>query len=249
MMKMIDIETLEDIPVAVLAEIARQRANIYHILSVTYSRPVNEALLKVFRSWSTLEAELPAGSLPEMMKFGLKKAASWLGDVDSQPSSNCLTALELEFVRLFRGVRREFSPPPPYESVYVDSGFLYGQSTEKVNRKYQQYYLKGRNNEPPDHVAIELDFMRFLCEREAEDWQSSGEASRLLEEQYGFLREHLVMWVPALCANIRESCETDFYSGVADLTEGWIYCDQEIIKGVIDMGKRDRQPENARRHT
>jgi TorA maturation chaperone TorD len=57
----------------------------------------------------------------------------------------------------------------------------------------------------------------------------------LLEEEDVFLNEHLASWVGAFCENIRRFDTTGFYGGLADVTEGWIYCDQKIIKGLGEL--------------
>ncbi len=215
------------------SELALSRARIYGILATVYSRPAGDAEFDMFRHWWSTEAELPEGSLPQIVRRGLRKVKTWIEVDGSQPSHERKSALESEFVRLFRGLRRGTSPPPPYESVYVDGGHLYGVLTDDVSRKYQQFNLKVQNNEPPDHLALELSFMRYLCKKEAEARSSNQAVRNWLEEQNEFLHKHLVQWLPIFCESIRKSCESRFYSGVADLTEGWILCDQEIIRDLI----------------
>ncbi len=225
-------------PVATLqgrSELAGSRARIYRTLSITYARPADEHLVELLRPWGTLETELPQGALPEIMKRGLRKIWIWLERCGSQPSEELLTALVAEFTWLFRGLNRFHSPPPPYESVYLDEGLVYGASTERVIQRYRRFRLKGQNNEPPDHIALELDFMRFLCEREALAWQTEGGGQDLLKEEDAFLSEHLARWAPAFCENIRMSDTTGFYDGLADVTEGWICCDQMIIEGLTEL--------------
>lgn len=216
------------------SELALSRARVYGILAAIYSKPVGDAELDVFRQWWSIEAELPRGTLPKIMVHGLEKVRSWLEDDDPNTPDKRKAALGSEFIRLFRGLRRGPSPPPPYESVYVDGGVLYGPSTDRVGQKYQQFNLKILSNEPPDQLAFELDFMRFLCEKEAEARSTGQSVQDWLAEEEDFLGEHLAPWLPAFCERIRESCETLFYSGVADITEGWICLDQEIIKGLIE---------------
>ena len=216
------------------SELALSRARVYEILAAIYSKPVGDAELDVFRQWWSIEAELPRGTLPKIMVHGLEKVRSWLEDDDSNTPDKRKAALGSEFIRLFRGLRRGPSPPPPYESVYVDGGALYGPSTDRVGQKYQQFNLKILSNEPPDQLAFELDFMRFLCEKEAEARRTGQAIQDWLAEEEDFVREHLAPWLPAFCEGIRKSCESLFYSGVADLTEGWICLDQGIIEGLIE---------------
>ncbi len=170
-----------------------------------------------------------------MMKRVLRKIGIWLERRGSPPSGELLTALGIEFLQLFRGLNRFHSPPPPYESVYVDRGLLYGSSTDRVAQKYRRFQLKGQNNEPPDHIALELDFMRFLCEKEAMAWQTEKRGQDLLKEEDAFLNEHLARWVPAFCENTRRFDTTGFYNGLAEVTEGWIYCDRRVIKGLVKL--------------
>lgn len=219
----------------VCSELAESRARIYRTLSMAYARPADEQLLGLLRAWGALERQLPQGAVPGMMKRGLRKIGVWLERHGPQPSDELLAALGVEFTRLFRGLSRLHSPPAPYESVYLDGGLLYGPSTDRVTQKYRLFHLKGQNNEPPDHIALELDFMRFLCEREALAWQTEKRDQDLLEEEDAFLNEHLASWVGAFCENIRRFDATGFYGRLADVTEGWIYCDQMIIKGLTEL--------------
>lgn len=216
------------------SELALSRARVYGILAAIYSKPVGDAELDVFRQWWLILVELVQGNLPELIIRGLGKIQSCLEDDDSNTPDRREATLQSEFLPLFRGLRRGSSPPPPYESVWVDGGFVYGPSADRVGQKYRQFNMRILNNEPPDHLALELYFMRFLCEKEAEARSSGQSVQDWLREEEDFLREHLVTWLPAFCEGIRESCETLFYSGVADITEGWICLDQEIIKGLTE---------------
>ena len=212
-------------------ELAESRARIYGILASVYVRPLDAQLLELLRIWG--ETDLPPGAVPRMMKRGLRTLRIWLKRRGSPPTEELFTALSAEFTRLFRGLNRFQSPPPPYESVYLDNGILYGASTLRIIEEYRQFRLKAKDNEPPDHIALELDFMRFLCEREAKAWENEEGVRNLLQYEYVFLTDNLAGWVPAFCENIRKFDATGFYDSLADVTEGWIYDDQTIIKGLI----------------
>ena len=213
-----------------LPHLARSRAQIYGILSTVCGGLPGEQLVRLFSSWNVSE-QVSRESLPLKMKRGLKQINTWLEKRGSEPSE--IAALETEFTRLFRGLGRSQSPPPPYESVYLDSGLLYGPSTQRVADTYRRFRVKGQNNEPPDCIALEMDFMRFLCDREVAAWET-GNAQELLKEEDAFLHEHLASWVPAFCENVRRFDTGVFYTGLADLTEGWILCDQQIIWSILN---------------
>lgn len=208
-----------------LVGLARNRAKIYALLSTAYSKPPDGRLTELFTNWTRLPEQFPP-----RMKQGLSKLKAWFERAGNPPSSTLLTKLETEFTRLFRGLSPLYSPPPPYESVYRD-GVLYGPCTQEVVRWYHRYQLKGNNNEPPDHISLELDFMRFLCEQEEQAWKN-GDGYHYVEEEKSFINEHIMKWVPCFCEKIREFDISDFYIGVADLTEGWLECDRKIILGL-----------------
>ncbi len=212
--------------------LAESRARIYRTLSIAYARPADEQLLKMLRFWGALETEIPSAALPAIMKKGLKRLTVWLEKHGFDSAQ--VTALDVEYTRLFRGLNRTNSPPPPYESVYGESGLVFGPSTDLVIREYRRFQLKGQANEPPDHIALELDFVRFLCEQEAQAWGEDEGGRGFLEDELRFLEEHLAGWVPTLCENIRKFDTTGFYSALSEVTEGWILCDRAIIQGLMD---------------
>ncbi len=214
--------------------LAESRARVYKVLSMAYAGPPDPELVELLGAWVVLRAERPRGTFSGMMGRGLRRIAAWLERHDPGRSKESLDGLGVEFTRLFRGLTRSQSPPPPYESVYVDGGLLYGASTAHVAQEYRRFNVKGRDHEPPDHISVELDFMRFLCEREAEAWRTGMGHQDFLEEEDAFLNGHLARWVPTFCQNIKKFDTTGFYSGLAEVTEGWIYCDQKIIEGLKD---------------
>ncbi|OGO21817.1 MAG: hypothetical protein A2144_09580 [Chloroflexi bacterium RBG_16_50_9] len=215
-----------------LTQLAQSRARIYGTLSAIYTGLPGEQLVKLFSAWCASE-QVPGQMPPSGIKIGLNTINSWLEKHGSTPSE--IAALETEFTRLFRGLGREKSPPPPYESVYLDSGLLYGPSTQRVADIYRRFQIIVKDNEPPDYIAVELDFMRLLCEKEALARQSQDDGVReLISAENDFLREHPVAWVPAFCESVRRFDITSFYAGVADVTEGWILNDQVVVRDLLN---------------
>src|SRR4030067_1305947 len=200
-----------------LPHLARSRVQIYGILSTVFGGLPGEQLVRLFSSWNVTE-QVSREFLPLKIKRGLKQINIWLEERGSEPSE--IAALDTEFTRLFRGLGRAKSPPPPYESVYLDSGLLYGPSTQRVADIYRRFQIIVKDNEPPDYIAVELDFMRLLCEKEALARQSQDDGVRdLISAENSFLREHPVAWVPAFCESVRRFDITSFYAGGAGVTE------------------------------
>ncbi|MBI2851115.1 MAG: molecular chaperone TorD family protein [Chloroflexi bacterium] len=187
------------------------------------------------------ERELDRAIPSPRMLQGARSLAVWSEQEYTQPSDGFIANLAAEFTRLFRGLSRFNSPPPPYESVYVDGGALYGSSTSDVINRFRQFGLAVQDNEPPDHVAFELDFMAFLCEQERSCWETGGSGQQWLQEESSYLNEHLIRWVPEFCQKTREFDKTGFYHALADITEGWIRYDQVVINDLSMTASRSEE--------
>lgn len=65
----------------------------------------------------------------------------------------------------------------------------------------------------PDHLGVELQFMAYLCRREAEAWQN-GDALQAQEwrlRQERFVQEHLLSWLPKYSERLRQVNAHPFY--------------------------------------
>ncbi|NOZ72273.1 MAG: 4Fe-4S dicluster domain-containing protein [Chloroflexi bacterium] len=87
-------------------------------------------------------------------------------------------------------------PLPLYESLALN-GRLMGAAAQEVARIYRQYGLEP-DGELPDAASVELAFLAFLVEAEAEAHLlgATAEAQRLRQEQHQFLNEHVLAWLP-----------------------------------------------------
>jgi len=115
--------------------------------------------------------------------------------------------LAADYASLFLGIGRH--PAHPYESVYLE-------------------WFK----EPDDHVAIELEFMAYLClkVKEAIDKQDIEEGVRMFEVQNDFLSKHLKAWVPQFCDDIiKGSSKYDFYQAIGEITKRYIVLEERTV--------------------
>lgn len=106
------------------------------------------------------------------------------------------------FVANYEGI-----PCPLYESAYLgkephSTGWLLSQ----LEKEYREMglSLSPALKEPPDHAAVELAFMAFLCSQEAEHWSSrrAVEAVQLMRQERAFLASHLTWWFPELARRV-----------------------------------------------
>lgn len=176
----------------------RSRAQQYRFLASVYLAPPTDQLLVDLKKLG-----LAAGDDPE--------------------------AIRREYDNLFVVPLGQYTTP--YEAVYRDArevagekvrGLLMGPSTVDAIQRYREAgaEMDKTIKELPDHIGVELAFMQFLCEREAEAVEA-GDASladNYRDRRTGFLRDHLVPWVPLLAEKIRRNGRLRFYKELASLT-------------------------------
>ena len=126
-----------------------------------------------------------------------------------------------------------------------ESAYRSDKSALEVMETYREEGVKLPEGckEPPDYLGFELDFMRFLCSREAEAWMGGDvdRALELLEKQEKFLREHLDSWIPSFCEAALKRAETSFYKGVLKLVKGFIRQDRLLLEEVLREAGNPRQ--------
>ncbi len=119
---------------------------------------------------------------------------------------------------------------PPYESLYnyplSDKPRLWGTATAEVQGLYGSVGITLDEEIeliPPDHLSAELLFMSYLIER------------RFTEQQKFFLENHLLVWVPDYCDEIKRIARTSFYGRVAELLTDFILDECEEFGIGTDM--------------
>lgn len=111
----------------------------------------------------------------------------------------------------------------PFESLYNyplgEKPALWSRVTGEVQDFYRSagIMVDEEIDLAPDHLSIELLFMSYLVER------------GLTEEQKRFLNEHLLVWVPLFCDELRQHAVTGFYREVADLLREFLSSDYEEL--------------------
>jgi len=152
-----------------------------------------------------------------------------------------ITRLGVDRTRLYRGLKRGYGPPPPYESVYQDSHTVMAGSALQVKKAYSDrgYLPPPIGNEPPDYVGIELDFLRFLCSAEAAAWRSrdKNKAQEYMNTEYDFINNHVVSWIPRFYDEVLTHAREDFYRGIARLTTTYIILEAERLGSLISKDK------------
>ena len=197
-------------PTASTADAVR-RAEAYRLLAMAFAYPDTEDLVLLLRDAETTARAAAQGALADM-------AAGLLQKLDGAAAG--------EYNRLFaQGVA-----VTPYETSYVASDK--GAQLGLLAALYEAFGVRsrGEESESPDHIGSELEFLSFLCLKEAvhgQDETTEGQEAHtaVRAAQEVFLREHLGCWVHAFSARVLKETRHPFYSFAAHLLTDWIDAD------------------------
>jgi TorA maturation chaperone TorD len=227
-------ETLEE-----LIPANDNRQAVYSFLTRMYSTEITKETLKDIAEKRSLWLRL--GEDPEVggtkIAEGFNSLAEFAASLKESEFDKVLLELAVEYAGLFLGVRH--LPPHPSESVYTSEQRLIMQKArDEVLEIYMSMGLEklDKFREPEDHIAMELQFMTYMCGKTSEALKSgnNAQAKKYLEVQRDFLNEHLAKWVPMLAADILKGAKREFYKAVAKITEGYVQWDKEVVLEMID---------------
>ncbi len=196
---------------------AAARATLYSLLAQALNYPDSDLVESLCRSGYTEEIAEALNVLgikgPEDDLHTLEKECS----DRSAKKADLLLELEKDYTWMC------FASKPRrlvylFESVY-NEGKLFDESTFRIARLYYEAGLKVEEDFrlPPDHIAVELEFMAFLCFKEAEGIESGDSKTRdyAAELQKRTLDEHLRRFALTVAENLGKHAKTGFYQTTA----------------------------------
>lgn len=221
-------------PSSNLSQLMRQRQTIYAFLKRIYEKELSRELLRSmpFKMKPLLAL---ADSLPDSKsQNAVRQLIKFTDAIPSQNFDELWTKLAADYARLFLSIHK--TPPHPSESVYRD-GVMMQFSRDEVLSTYWSFGIDKKTDftEPEDHIAVELSFMMFLCEKAQQALQKGkvAEASKYLHSQQNFLEQHLLKWVPKLVDDIITAGRTPFYKSLATLTREFLEMDVFAIRDIL----------------
>ncbi len=208
------------------------RRNLYHLFSRLFQKEVDQAFYDQLRA-ITFPSHREENALTEF-----KDALLRLNEYFEYDAGESLDDLAADYAKTFLGAgSAQGAAAFPYESVYTSPKHVMMQ--DAWNQVCDIYESKGieRNEESADlledHIAVELDFMAFLCD----ETSRFTETLAGLEEQKEFLNRHLLNWAPGFCLDIKVHADTEFYRMVGQLTTGFLQLDSFILDQMINARK------------
>ena len=181
----------------------KAQINFYNFFSTFFrEKPSTEWLksaLELVRSWGDTNSPLHQQLIENVQKSGL---------------DHYLNSLTQEYERLFFAPGHV--PVNLHESVYSGSGLLMQETTINVRQHYLRAGLvvKSLYSIPDDHIATELEFMRFLSQRILELVQYDGaeeDIKEMMVYRSEFISEHLQQWITTLAETIRANSTEPFF--------------------------------------
>lgn len=211
-------------------ELMINRENMYRFLGRLYKVEVDITLLHQLKNMV-----FPVETGEKEMDEGYQLLKDYLQHLGMDP----ITDLAVDYARVFLGAGvYEGIVANPYESVYTSPEHLIMQDAR--DEVLAAYWAKGLDkrdslNVPEDHISLEFEYMAFMC-RETHsalkdtDWRK---ISGSLMEQAEFLEQHLLNWIPDFCEDIIKCSETDFYIGIAKITNGFLRMEKNLLAELI----------------
>ncbi|MBN1226507.1 MAG: molecular chaperone TorD family protein [Deltaproteobacteria bacterium] len=140
----------------------------------------------------------------------------------SENEGEILEDLSIEYTRLFINCY-EGIVAVPYESFYksFDKSVM-GEVSVEVSQFYKTYGLEVSEEftDPPDHIAVEMEFMTYLITKEIQTMDSSVDDLKTKfyhTGQRNFLKKHLSTWGELFFSKVLTNTENIFWREAAGL--------------------------------
>ncbi len=198
------------------------RINIYALLSRLTMSEVDEGLLKSIEEDENILSFFPT-------------YASWNKRDKYEKKELIEQYLNVDFTNLF------LLHLIPYESFYTrEDQMMETGGDNPVQAIFNAFEFKVELDKArvmaADHIGIELEFMYELCKAElkALEEEDLEVAKQLAQLQYGFMKDHIIEWMPMYLINVKNESGTAFYFDLAEFTLEFIMSDFQYLNDFKD---------------
>lgn len=193
------------------------RYAIYKMLSLAYLYPGDI-------DWATFSHELP-GTLAEAAEVLALDISAETADLATLSLPD-FQQMCCEHTMLFIN-NPTTNPISPYESMYREETIM-GRCARLVREHYERYGLAVDPRHSyllPDHIALELDFMAWLIEKEMDGKPSSS------VEQASFFSTHLEKWMPQFLADVKGAAAHLYFTALARVADEFFQYEKGLLGG------------------
>lgn len=188
----------------ILLDSAHVRSNLYGLFSLVFRSKPSVGFIEYLKQGEIFDA---LESFPQV-----SDELVWLRDLfGSNGSQELEEILGVAYTDLFITPKKRIIP---YESAFSQNkSQLMGPAAVDVMNYYVSTGFNVPDEELPDHIYIELEFMQYLCLGQID--KKLGR--QFLEIEIEFYNSHLSKWAPELFMRIKDSDCNIFYRIMADL--------------------------------
>ncbi|MFQ5811706.1 MAG: molecular chaperone [Anaerolineae bacterium] len=216
-----------------LAELAQFRQAAYRLFAAALLYPDEER-----RTTLALVARILRVQSDTLAAFPFFGHWQQLLDTLQELITGEITGIEETYVHLFLLADGDGALCPPYESFFLASG---EQATGHIGiavqltQEYAAAGLAPASGEVPDHAAVELEFMAFLCGQEVQAWKENAleHGFQAWESQCTFLSRHLGRWCPLLARRVSELAPESFYHVIVAAVDAFIHHDLDLVNLLV----------------
>lgn len=209
----------------------QSRAHWYRLLAGAFAEEPQSGFLRELRGENCLAA---------LDELGVNFGADFL---DSEEDA-LVEELAAEYTMLF------VAPGgfPPVESVRLQGGYKQSAANETRDAYAAEGFTvqSGRFATFDDHLAVEMQFVAALLERQAEALSAGDgqEARRLEKSAKRFWMKHLGRWCRGFAQLVEEAAEHSFYREMARLLDAFAVAELEVmgLEVADEDGGRLRAP-------
>ncbi len=181
------------------------RSNSFKLLAACFYEPDKQLFLD----------ENVCSNLVQLLEDDSIKAKESAEEMHTALKVESQEQLSIDHAALFVGPFQLLAAP--YGSVYLEKNRrIMGDSTINTLQYYKDAGLTVEVKEPPDHIAIELEFMHYLCSQEmvAVKANNEEEQDRLRHVQEQFFNVNM-RWVPEFTESMNTGATTQYYKALA----------------------------------
>ena len=196
-------------------ELNLARAQVYHFLSAMFRDEIPLHLLEKMGEGEFFNQLLDLQDSCSIQDFcsGLSRITSYL---KARSAEEAYRELRHDYAELFLNAGK--NPAFPYESCYLSrEPLVLQESVAAVRKAYRDAGVHKNENyaDLDDHLAVELEFMRYLAAKTADGGEQTS--------QFDFLRNHLMGWSVDFCAVLTGATKSELYRGLAEVTMSLLF--------------------------